>query len=166
MEERPSKIKYYLDMAKTVSNRSTCLRRKYGTVIVNQDEVVSVGYNGSPRGMKNCCDKGYCTRDHLNCEKGSGYLYCPAVHAEQNAIISASRKEMSGGIIYIAGFNCADGSIANSYPCNICARLIVNAGIKQVFYFDENGTICSSNSEILKITKDNSEFQKERIIYV
>lgn len=127
--ERVSKDMYYLDIAKSVLQRSTCLRRRYGAVIVNHDEIVSTGYNGAPRGETNCIDTGICERERLNVPKGERYELCVAVHAEQNAIISASRKEMQGATIYIVGENTADGTPANPAPCMICRRMIKNAGI-------------------------------------
>ena len=126
--DRISKQDYYLGIAESVAKRSTCLRRKYGAIIVNNDEIVSTGYNGAPRGEVNCTDCGFCRREQLNIPKGERYELCRSVHAEQNAIISASRKEMLGGTIYIVGLE-SDGSYANPAPCSICRRLIVNAGI-------------------------------------
>lgn len=128
MERRISKEKYYLSIAESVAQRSTCLRRRYGAVIVNNDEIVSTGYNGAPRGERNCVDCGVCRRDELRIPKGERYELCCAVHAEQNAIISASRKEMLGGTIYITGLE-KDGSYANPAPCIMCRRFIKNAGI-------------------------------------
>ena len=122
--DRVSKDMYYLDIAKSVLQRSTCLRRRYGAVIVNNDEIVSTGYNGAPRGEANCIDTGVCERERLNVPKGERYELCVAVHAEQNAIISASRKEMQGATIYIVGENTSDGTYANPAPCLICRRMI------------------------------------------
>lgn len=130
--ERISKDKYYLDIADAVNRRSTCLRRQYGAVIVKNDEIISTGYNGSPRGEANCCDCGECERERLGVPKGERYELCVAVHAEQNAIISASRDRMIGADIYICGRNVADGSLANPAPCMMCRRVIKNAGIKRV----------------------------------
>lgn len=127
--ERISKDRYYLSIAEMAARRSTCLRRCYGAIIVNNDEIVSTGYNGAPRGEMNCCDCGYCEREAKGVPKGERYELCVAVHAEQNAIISASRREMDGGTIYIVGIDAKDGSYANPTPCLICRRLIVNAGI-------------------------------------
>ena len=131
-DHRISKHEYYLDIADTVSKRATCLRRQYGAVVVNNDEIISTGYNGTPRGEENCCDKGTCERERLNIPKGERYELCVAVHAEQNAIISAPRDKMLGATIYISGRNVADGSPANPAPCLICRRMIRNAGIKRV----------------------------------
>ena len=133
--KRRDKINYYLDIAETVSIRSTCIRRKYGAVIVKDDEIVSTGYNGSPRGEINCCDIGYCQREKDNIPHGSNYELCKSVHAEQNAIISASRKEMIGSTLYLVGIeNSIDlhKYVKDTKPCDICRRLIKNAGIKQV----------------------------------
>lgn len=132
MREINNKDDYYLAIAETVSKRSTCLRRAYGAVIVNNDEIVSTGYNGAPRGEPNCTDLGYCERDELGVPKGERYELCKAVHAEQNAIISASRKEMIGGTIYIVGTEVKSRGYANPEPCTICRRMIVNAGIENV----------------------------------
>lgn len=129
--ERPGKHNYYLDIALAVSSRSTCLRRQYGAVIVKDDEIVSTGYNGAPRGEQNCSDLGTCPRNSLNIPKGEGYDICVSVHAEQNAIISASRDRMLGSTIYIAGYN-ADGTLADPTPCTFCRRFIKNAGIEHV----------------------------------
>lgn len=127
--ERVSKDMYYLGIAEQVAQRSTCLRRRYGAVIVNNDEMVSTGYNGAPRGEVNCIDCGHCEREANDVPKGERYELCRAVHAEQNAIISASRREMVGGTIYIVGIEAKDGSYASPVPCLICRRMIVNAGI-------------------------------------
>ena len=127
--DRISKDMYYLMIAEQVAQRSTCLRRLYGAVIVNNDEIVSTGYNGAPRGEMNCIDCGFCEREASGVPKGERYELCVAVHAEQNAIISASRKEMVGGTIYIVGIEANDHAYADPSPCLICRRLIVNAGI-------------------------------------
>ncbi len=129
--QRISKRDYYLSIAAEVSKRSTCLRRQYGAVIVKNDEIVSTGYNGAPRGEDNCCDIGTCWRERNNIPHGEQYEKCVAVHAEQNAIISASRREMLGATLYLAGFENGE-PIRNAEPCMICRRLIKNAGIEKV----------------------------------
>ena len=129
--QRISKRDYYLSIAAEVSKRSTCLRRQYGAVIVKNDEIVSTGYNGAPRGEDNCCDIGTCWRERNNIPHGEQYEKCVAVHAEQNAIISASRREMLGATLYLAGFENGE-PILNAQPCVICRRLIKNAGIETV----------------------------------
>ena len=129
---RPSKDEYYLNIAEAVLQRSTCLRRKYGAVIVKDDEIIATGYNGAPRGEKNCCDTGKCQREEKQIPHGERYEECCAVHAEMNAIISASRRDMIGATLYLAGRE-ADGSIVpTTSPCIICERLIRNAGITAV----------------------------------
>lgn len=127
---RPEKDDYYLEIARAVSARSTCLRRKYGAVIVKDDEIVSTGYNGAPRGTDNCCDMGGCWRSEHKVPHGERYEVCRGVHAEQNAIISASREKMMGGTLYLVGFE--DGEPIKSEPCLICYRMIINAGITKV----------------------------------
>ena len=128
---RVSKDEYYLNIAKSVLQRSTCLRRRYGAVIVKNDEIISTGYNGAPRGETNCIDSGICEREALNIPKGERYELCVAVHAEQNAIISASRDKMIGATIYIAGKEVATGKDANPAPCLICRRMLKNSGISK-----------------------------------
>lgn len=127
---RPNKTKYYIGIAQAVSKRSTCLRRQYGAVIVKDDEIIATGYNGSPRGCENCCDTGVCNRVNAKHNDGN-YTECPAVHAEMNAIISASRKDVIGSTLYLAGFENGQ-KIENAEPCPICERLIQNAGIERV----------------------------------
>ena len=129
--ERPSKVKYYLDIAAAVAARSTCLRRKYGAVIVKNDMIISTGYNGSARGWLNCCDMGECWRESHGIPHGEQYEKCRAVHAEANAIICASRLDTVGATLYLAGFE-GDERIPNPKPCEMCARLIENAGIINV----------------------------------
>lgn len=135
--KRISKDNYYLGVAKAIAARSTCLKRQYGCVIVNNDEIVSTGYNGSPRGMKNCCDRfTECPRRNIP-SNGSNYDDCQSVHAEQNAIISAARREMLGGTMYLWGqeydYNKKEWhTIKEIRPCQICKRLIANAGIASV----------------------------------
>lgn len=128
--ERISKEQYYLNIALAVSKRSTCLKRRYGAVIVKNDEIIATGYNGSPRGEVNCCDLGYCKRLHVPHNSGN-YANCHAVHAEQNAMLSARRRDMLGATLYLAGED-ENGRIANAEPCPICERMIRNAGIARV----------------------------------
>ena len=128
---RPSKTKYYLDIAAVVSARSTCVRRQYGAVIVKNDTIVSTGYNGGARGVFNCCDAKECYRELHNIPHGQQYEKCMAVHAEANAIIAARREDMIGAVLYLAGFENGE-RMENPAPCEMCARLIVNAGISKV----------------------------------
>lgn len=137
--KRPSIEEYYLNIAQAVSLRSTCLRRRYGAVIVNNDEIISTGYNGSPRGRINCIDSGICERERLEVPKGERYELCRGVHAEQNAIISASRKDMIGSTIYIAGSEVKTNQIADCNPCLICERLLINAGVYKVVMQNTEG---------------------------
>ena len=138
---RISKEMGYLKIAEATLERSTCIRRQYGAIIVNHDEVVATGYNGSPRGETNCNEIGECEREILNVPKGERYELCKAVHAEQNAIISASRQQMMGGTIYIVGREVSTGEYANPVPCLICMRLIKNAGIVRVVGMTKDGII-------------------------
>ena len=131
--ERRDKVNYYLDIAETVLERGTCLRRNYGAIIVSDDEIISTGYSGAPRGRKNCLDIGTCERERLNIPRGERYEKCRSVHAEANAIISASRGRMLGSTLYLAGREKASGTlIDNANACSMCKRLIINAGIEQV----------------------------------
>ena len=100
---RINKINYYLDIAEATLQRSTCLRRNFGAIIVKNDEIISTGYNGSPRGRKNCIDLGYCMREKLNIPRGERYELCRSVHGEENAIISAARKDMIGSSLFLVG---------------------------------------------------------------
>ena len=130
---RRDKINYYLDIAQTVSERSTCLRRSYGAIIVKNDQIISTGYVGAPRGRENCSDIGTCVREKLAVPRGQRYELCRSVHAEANAIISASRQDMIGATLYLAGKEVKTGElVANSEPCSMCKRLIINAGISTV----------------------------------
>lgn len=130
--ERPSKDEYYMEIAKAVSMRSTCLRRRYGAVIVKDDEIISTGYNGAPRGEQNCSDAGVCYRMQNNVPHGERYEACRSVHAEMNAIISAKRSEMIGATLYLYGYDVVEDKKIKAVPCDICARLIKNAGIADV----------------------------------
>lgn len=130
---RPSKDTYYLGIAKAVAQRATCLRRIYGAVIVNNDEIVSTGYNGSARGEANCCDVGECYRESMHVPHGQRYELCKSVHAEENAIISASRREMQGATLYLWGMDVETGKeLPTPDPCLQCWRRIHNAGIVRV----------------------------------
>lgn len=130
--QRIGKDEYYISIAEAVLQRSTCLRRRYGAVIVKDDEIISTGYNGSPRGEKNCIDIGYCNREHLNIPKGQRYEECVAVHAEQNACLSARRSDLIGSTIYIAGREVKTWENADPTPCKLCNRTLKNAGIARV----------------------------------
>lgn len=139
VEKRPSKDEYYLDIARKVAMRSTCMRRNYGAVLVKNDEIIATGYNGAPRGDENCCDVGSCWRERHGIPHGEQYEKCVAVHAEMNCIVSAARDEMIGSKLYLAGFevvnegeNSTRKPLFRPEPCKICSKLIKNAGIEKV----------------------------------
>ena len=133
MDARTSKENYYLDIADSVSERSTCLRRRYGAIIVRNDEIISTGYNGAPRGRRNCTDLGHCTRDALHIPSGERSELCRSVHAEANAIISAARRDMMDATLYLVGRDAKTGAIlTDTTSCSMCRRLIINAGIRKV----------------------------------
>lgn len=132
-KRRVDKENYYLNIAETVLERSTCLRRNYGAIIVQDDEVIATGYNGAPRGRKNCIDLGRCTREELQIPSGQRYELCRSVHAEANAIISAARSEMMGATLYLVGRNAQTGALlTDTTCCSMCRRQVINAGIKKV----------------------------------
>lgn len=136
---RISKDEYYLGIALAVSKRSTCLKRHYGCVIVKDDIIIATGYNGSPRGEENCCDKGECKR--ANAARYSGYENCDSVHAEQNALIATSRDRLLGSTVYLAcyGSECQMEDM-NPVPCPLCSRMLKNAGVKRVV--NRSGDVC------------------------
>ena len=142
MEKRKSKDVYYLDIADAVSARSTCLRRCYGAIIVLNDEIISTGYNGAPRGRRNCIDLGHCTREELSIPSGERYELCRSVHAEANAIISAARRDMLGATMYLSGRDAATGELLpQTVSCSMCRRQIINAGITNVVSRDGEGNV-------------------------
>ena len=131
--KRVDKENYYLDIAQSVMERSTCLRRNYGAIIVRNDEILATGYNGAPRGRKNCVDLGRCTREELQVPSGQRYELCRSVHAEANAIISASRRDMVGGTLYLVGRNAQTGELlTDATSCPMCRRMVINAGLARV----------------------------------
>lgn len=131
--ERVSKVNYYLDIAQTVSQRSTCLRRRFGAIIVKNDVIVSTGYNGAPRGRQNCNDIGTCMRDKLGIPRGERYELCRSIHAEANAIISASREQMLGSTLYLCCTDPNTGDVIGGMNCcMMCKRQVINAGISKV----------------------------------
>lgn len=130
---RPNKINYYLDIAESVLERSTCMRRKFGAVIVKDDTIISTGYVGAPRGRENCTDRGKCFREEQGIPKGERYELCRSVHAEANAIINASRDDMIGSTLYLACHDTKTDELdGNVEPCSMCKRMIINAGIEKV----------------------------------
>ncbi len=138
--KRPTWEEYFIEIAKVVSSRSTCLRRRYGAVIVKDNVIVSTGYNGAPRGSINCTDIEKCKRKELNIPAGERYELCEAVHAEQNAIINGPPERMKDATIYIAGFE-ENNYFADGKPCLLCRRMIRNAQIKEVVYLLKDGSI-------------------------
>lgn len=143
---RIDKENYYLDIAETVMERSTCRRAHYGALIVRNDEIVSTGYNGAPRGRANCIDLGYCIREQWNIPSGQRYELCRSVHAEANAIISAARSECIGGTIYLVGRDTATGQLIEQQdPCPMCRRMIINAGLSKMVVRNSNGRYCVFN---------------------
>jgi dCMP deaminase len=134
---RRDKINYYLDIAETVLERGTCLRRNFGAIIVKNDQIVSTGYVGAPRGRRNCCDIGVCQRQEMSVPRGQRYEICRSVHAEANAIIHASRADMIGSTLYLVGKEKDTGAyVENASPCAMCKRLIINAGVTNVIVRD------------------------------
>lgn len=133
MEQRISKENYYLNIAETVLERATCLRRVFGAIIVKNDEIISTGYNGAPRGRCNCVDMGFCTREAMKVPRGERYELCRSVHAEANAIISAARRDMVGGTLYLVGRNAQTGELLHdATSCAMCRRMVINAGLSKV----------------------------------
>ena len=137
MKTRIGKDEYYLNIAESASERGTCLRRNYGAIIVNNDEIISTGYVGAPRNRTNCSDRQFCIREQLNVTRGTRYELCRSVHSEANAIISASRDKMLGGTMYLCGKDAkTDEYVPGAEPCSMCKRLIINAGIEKVIIRD------------------------------
>lgn len=130
---RVSMIDTYLNCAEVFAYRSTCIKRKYGAVIVKDDAVISTGYNGAPRGKQNCCDIGHCPRKVLNLHQGQGYDICRAIHAEANALLNCSREQTINADLYLVGINPEDNSIHEAKPCPLCSRMIIQAGIRNVY---------------------------------
>lgn len=153
--KRLCKNNYYLGIAETVAVNSTCLRRAFGAVIVKNDEILSTGYNGAPRGRKNCSDLCFCMREKLNIPRGERYELCRSVHAEANAIISASRQELIGSTLYLVGIEVATGNyVQNSSCCAMCKRLVINSGIEEIVIRDDK-----ENFRIINVQEwiDNDE---------
>jgi dCMP deaminase len=154
--ERISKENYYLNIAQTVSSRGTCLRKRFGAIIVKNDVIISTGYTGAPRGRVNCCDRKTCLRDEMNIPRGERYELCRSVHAEANAIISASREQMLGADLYLA---CTDPKteeiIGGTTSCQMCKRLVINAGIRRVIVRETEDTYTIYHVEDW-ITNDDS----------
>ena len=132
--QRRDKQNYYLDIAQTVLERGTCLRRNFGAIIVKDDQIIATGYTGAPRGRQNCSDTGVCTRERLGVPRGERYELCRSVHAEANAIIAAPRRDMIGAALYLVGRDAVTGELVkDANSCAMCKRLIINSGIEKVF---------------------------------
>jgi dCMP deaminase len=136
--QRPGWDEYFIGIARAVALRATCFRRKYGAVVAKDNAIVSTGYNGAPRGMRDCLEEGRCVRRELGVPHGERYELCHSVHAEANAIVRASMLELDGAVIYIAGVDETGGECA-SEPCMMCKRMILNARIAKVVYADGGG---------------------------
>lgn len=158
--KRISKTDMYLNSAENFAYRSTCLKRKYGAVLVKDDAVISTGYNGSPRGFENCSDIGTCPRIKRNMHQGEGYGMCRAVHAEANALLNCSREQTLGADLYLTSINPGDNSIHNAKPCPLCARLIIQAGINNVVLRKGDG---ADNYEIIP-AKDLEWYLKDEAV--
>ena len=156
---RPTKNEYYLDIAREVAKRGTCLRRNFGAVIVNNDQIISTGYSGSPRGTDNCIDIGSCYRKEMNIPQGERYELCRSVHAEMNAIIHAARGEILGGTLYLIGLQAESGEyVESATPCKLCKRMIINAGLSLVI-------VRRGGSNIETMIVDNWITNEEKEIY-
>ena len=130
---RIDKVNYYLDIAESVLERSTCAREHVGALIVRNDEIIATGYNGAPRGRSNCIDLGYCIRQQRKIPDGERYEICRSVHAEANAIISAARRDMVGGTLYLVGRDARTGELLHdATSCSMCRRQVINAGLERV----------------------------------
>lgn len=158
---RPTKDEYYINIAKVINTRSTCMSTHYGAVIVNNDEIVATGYNGAPRGETNCSDIGECYRKHLGCKRGERYELCKALHAEDNAITSAGRTRCQGATLYLAGYKVATGEIASPSLCMMCARKIINSGIARVVGLFPDGEIADVDVKKCLMTDNLSQLTAE-----
>jgi len=159
--KRPYKEKYYLKIAKQVSERATCFRVKIGAIIVREDQIIATGYVGAPRKTKDCFEHGFCLRDKLGIPHGHRYELCRSVHAEMNAIINAARAGVSllGGDIYIYGEKLPEEKPFDCFPCFICKKIIINAGLKRVISSTKKGDL-----KIFLVDDWYREWQKKDII--
>ena len=160
--ERRDKNNYYLDIAETVIERGTCLRRNYGSIIVKNDEIISTGYTGAPRGRKNCIDLNSCIREKLQVPRGTHYELCRSVHSEANAIISASRRDMIGATLYLVGKDAKTKEyVRDANSCSMCKRLIINAGISHVIIRDSKEEYREIDVELWIEQDDSLQIAKE-----
>ena len=173
MQSRPLRDRHYLNIALVVAQRGTCLRRNYGAVIVNNDQIISTGYTGTPRGEPNCIDTGVCPRAEAGIAPGERYDLCVSVHAEQNAIIHAARRDMIGSTLYVAGFDMkTDQESKGTFPCYLCKRMIINAGIAKVValepgnnmtVYDVNDFIKEEEVDLSKVAGYGGENEEKNI---
>lgn len=152
MQDRPTKRQYYLELAHVVAKRGTCLRRNYGAVIVSNDQIVATGYTGAPRGVTNCTT---CLREELKVPKGQNYELCRSVHAEVNAIIHAGRERCLGSIMYLVGIERNSEAILSDLPCNMCQRVIQNAGISTIVTY--NNELNVEMNKVLEYIKEECQ---------
>lgn len=157
--ERKSFDEYYLDIAKEVAKRSSCLRRQYGAVIVKNNRIISTGYNGAAKGVTECTKEGKCIRAELGVKHGEHYELCKSVHAEANAIIQGTASEMKDAVLYLAGLE--DGKVIKAVPCMMCRRMILNAGLCVVVATDGEGGILYTTMDYLKRQENEGHKKKE-----
>lgn len=162
MVKRPNKDEYYLNIARVVSTRSTCLKVLIGAIIVKEDQIIATGYVGAPRHTTSSIEHGFCLRKKLDIPSGTQYELCRSVHAEQNAIINAARAGVSvlGGDMYIFGENRETGDFLSAYPCFICKKMIINAGLNRVI----TSALGKVPLKTFKVEDWVSEWQKHDII--
>jgi dCMP deaminase len=153
--KRPSKDEYYSKIALQVAQRGTCLRRNHGAVIVKNDQIISTGYSGAPRGTPNCADIGTCYRDLKGFKPGEHYEKCRSVHAEANAIIHAARADMIGATLYLSGFHYKTGKLNDAKACKMCRRMMINAGISRAVYLTTKGLVSENVEDWVKRANQN-----------
>ncbi len=143
MANRPSKDQYYLNIAKVVAERCTCLKSQLGAVIIRDDQIISTGYNGAPRGTKSSIERNFCLRKQLGIPSGQRYEICRSVHAEQNAIINAARSGVSllGGDVFIYGYSLDQKCPLDAFPCFICKKMLINCGLKRCVCSTKEGGV-------------------------
>lgn len=157
---RPTMQENLLDEARLKSKRATCLRKRYGALIVRDNIVLSSGYNGAPSGIKDCLECGFCLREQLNVPSGTRYELCKSVHAEQNAVINAAVAGVSikNGIMYLCGENFADNSLVDAEPCSMCARVIVNAKLEKLIARQSDDSVRIYSLDELREIADRTNY--------
>ncbi len=163
---KPSWKEYYLSIAKQVCKKSTCLRNKFGAVIVRENQIISTGYCGAPRKTKDCGEHGFCLRKKENIPSGQRYELCRSVHAEMNAIINAARAGVSllHGDMYIYGEEAVSGNLKNTYPCFLCKKMIINAGLNKVISSTPKGIKAYNVSDWIKQWQEKDILEGEQYI--